>query len=78
MNAPLHVHLAVDGDPRSITPRPGVSGDPFRTALETRVQGWTVLSRGPADEIPPEATVLVGSRIDAEVLRERGGAAYES
>jgi len=71
MDSPLRVHLAVDGDHRSITPRPGVSGDPFRHALETRVQGWTVLSRGPADEIPLDATVLVGSRIDAEVLRAR-------
>ncbi|MBC04494.1 MAG: hypothetical protein CMJ34_14515 [Phycisphaerae bacterium] len=71
MAVPLHVHLAVDGDPRSITPRPGVSGDPFRTALEPLVDGWTVLTRGPADRIPTDAVVMVGSRIDPDVLRSR-------
>ena len=68
---PLHVHLAVDGDSRSITPRPGVSGDPFRSALDERTSGWTRITRGPADEIPGDATVLVGSRISTETLRSR-------
>ena len=67
----LRIHVAVDGDPSSITPRPGAGGDPFLEALRAATTGWASLTRGPSAEIPRDAEVVVGSRISPEVLADR-------
>ncbi len=65
---PLRVHLATDGDSASITPVPGGDGDPFLDSLLPLVENVATLDRGPTESISPEAEVLVGSRITADVL----------
>lgn len=65
----LHVHVAVDGDPASITP--GGDDDPFFRQLRLRVRDFAQLSRGTVEDVPEDARVLVGSRIDATLLARR-------
>lgn len=67
----LRVHLATDGDAASITPVPGEDRDRFREAIEPLVRGFATIDRGPTDEIHPDASVLVGSRVTPELLRRR-------
>lgn len=68
---PTLVHVAVDGDAQSVTPRPGAEGDRFFQLLEKAAPSGIRLTRGPTTELPPEATVLIGSRITPELLRAR-------
>ena len=68
---PTSVHVAVDGDGQSITPRPGAEGDRFFVLLAEAAPPRVRLTRGPTAELPPKAAVLIGSRITPELLRAR-------
>lgn len=67
----LRIHLAIDGDSASITPRPGDGRDRFRDTLEPLVRDVAHLDRGPTESISTDADILVGSRVPADLLAER-------
>ena len=67
------VHVAVDGDAQSVTPRAGAEGDRLFQLLEDAAPSRLRLTRGPTAELPLEATILIGSRITSELLRARPG-----
>ncbi len=66
---PQIVHVAVDGDSRSVTPRPGHGGDRFLRHLAELSPAGTRLHRGLVSTIQAETTVLIGSKIDPGRLR---------
>jgi phosphoglycerate dehydrogenase-like enzyme len=64
----LTVHLAMTGDPATITIAAKASGDPFVEAMRELAGDIATFSHGPIDTMPERCEVLIGGGVDPEQL----------